>query len=180
MFHVLLCCVVLGWCLQASSPDEEALVQGAAYLGYKLLSRTTEEVRVEIHGALHIFDVLATLEFNSDRKRMSIIVRTPDSRVLLMCKGADSIILKRLAAGEPGVETVMKHLVSTATTCPPAWGPLAACLLKDSTRMVLLCLGRWAKLQHTFDNVGVFGSCHVAQLIIDTTHGLIIKTTCVL
>lgn len=102
-------------------------MQGAAYLGYKLVSRTTEEVRVEIHGALHIFDVLATLEFNSDRKRMSIIVRTPDSRVLLMCKGADSIILKRLAAGEPGVETVMKHLVSTVTSCPPAWCPLAPC-----------------------------------------------------
>lgn len=87
-------------------------MQGAAYLGYKLISRSTEQVQVNIHGALHTFDVLATLEFNSDRKRMSTIVRTPDNRVLLMCKGADSIILKRLSPGEPGVPTVMEHLVS--------------------------------------------------------------------
>lgn len=90
-------------------------MQGAAFLGYKLISRTTEEVRVEVHGAVHVFDVLATLEFNSDRKRMSVIVRTPEDQLLLMCKGADSIILKRLATSEPGVQTAMHHLVSRAT-----------------------------------------------------------------
>lgn len=31
---------------QASSPDEEALVEGAAFLGYKLVSRTTDQVRL--------------------------------------------------------------------------------------------------------------------------------------
>eukprot|EP00879_Flechtneria_rotunda_P010264 GHRR01010730.1.p2 GENE.GHRR01010730.1~~GHRR01010730.1.p2 ORF type:complete len:136 (+),score=40.53 GHRR01010730.1:679-1086(+) len=98
--------------LQASSPDEEALVQGAAYLGYKLLSRTTEQVKVDVHGAVYTFDVLAALEFNSDRKRMSIIVRTPENKLMLMCKGADSMILARLAPGEPGVDTVKAHLVS--------------------------------------------------------------------
>uniref|UniRef100_A0A383WKY7 Phospholipid-transporting ATPase n=1 Tax=Tetradesmus obliquus TaxID=3088 RepID=A0A383WKY7_TETOB len=95
---------------QASSPDEEALVQGAAYLSHRLVSRTTEQVKVDIRGALHTYDILATLEFNSDRKRMSIIVRTPQDRLMLFCKGADSIILSRLAAGEPGVETVKQHL----------------------------------------------------------------------
>ncbi|KAF8063036.1 ATP8B4 [Scenedesmus sp. PABB004] len=95
---------------QASSPDEEALVQGAAYLRHVLTARTTEAVTVCIDGAVHTFDVLATLEFNSDRKRMSIIVRTPDDRLLLMCKGADSMILARLAPGEPGVEAVKEHL----------------------------------------------------------------------
>lgn len=96
---------------QASSPDEEALVQGAAYLGYRLLSRTTEQVKVDVHGSVYTFDVLATLEFNSDRKRMSIIVRTPENQLVLMCKGADSMILARLAPGEPGVDTVKAHLV---------------------------------------------------------------------
>ena len=92
-------------------------MQGAAYLGYKLVSRTTEQVKVQINNLLHTFDVLATLEFNSDRKRMSIIVRTPDNRLLLMCKGADSIILKRLATGEPGVQTVTQHLVRQKGVC---------------------------------------------------------------
>lgn len=52
---------------QASSPDEEALVQGAAYLGYRLVSRTTEAVTVSWGGRLWNYDVLAVLEFNSDR-----------------------------------------------------------------------------------------------------------------
>ena len=38
-------------------------------------------------------------EFNSDRKRMSVIVRTPDNRIMIVCKGADSIINARLQAG---------------------------------------------------------------------------------
>jgi magnesium-transporting ATPase (P-type) len=99
--------------LQASSPDEEALVQGAAYLGYKLISRTTDAVVVDVQGTRFSYDVLATLEFNSDRKRMSIIVRTPSNKLLLMCKGADTIIYQRLAPYEPG-EATAEHLVSTA------------------------------------------------------------------
>ena len=67
--------------LQASSPDEEALVQGAAYLGYTLASRTTETVVLERArgggggsdggggGPSEVaYDVLAVLEFNSDRR----------------------------------------------------------------------------------------------------------------
>lgn len=99
--------------LQASSPDEEALVQGAAYLGYKLIERTTEHVVVEVHGRQKKYLLAATLEFNSDRKRMSIIVQTPEQKMLLMCKGADSIILARLAAQQPGKSTCEQHLVSS-------------------------------------------------------------------
>lgn len=97
---------------QASSPDEEALVQGAAYLGYELLSRTTDVVKVRVHGAVYTYDILATLEFNSDRKRMSIIVRGPDGRIQLMCKGADSMILARLKdKSSEEVQVVQQHLV---------------------------------------------------------------------
>lgn len=106
------CCGLL---LQASSPDEEALVQGAAYLGYELLARTTDFVRVRVHGAVHTYDILATLEFNSDRKRMSIIVRGPDGKITLMCKGADTMILSRLKDKDSEeVQIVQQHLVSTA------------------------------------------------------------------
>ena len=38
------------------------------------------------------------MEFNSDRKRMSILVKDPeDGLYKLYCKGADSIIKERLA-----------------------------------------------------------------------------------
>lgn len=106
---------------QASSPDEEALVQGAAYLGYRLVSRTTEAVQVEWAGKLWTYDVLAVLEFNSDRKRMSLIVRQRwDGAIMLFSKGADSIMLARARTAFPdreervgdqeAQEVVMDHL----------------------------------------------------------------------
>ena len=42
------------------------------------------------------YKLLNLIEFDSTRKRMSVIVRTEDNRILLICKGADSIIEKRL------------------------------------------------------------------------------------
>ncbi|RKO83617.1 hypothetical protein BDK51DRAFT_3485, partial [Blyttiomyces helicus] len=42
------------------------------------------------------YTVLNTLEFSSARRRMSVIVRVWDGRILLICKGADTVILERL------------------------------------------------------------------------------------
>ena len=39
-----------------------------------------------------IYQLLCTCEFNSTRKRMSIILRDPEGKILLMCKGADTVI----------------------------------------------------------------------------------------
>ncbi|GMH43083.1 hypothetical protein BSKO_11005 [Bryopsis sp. KO-2023] len=99
---------------QAESPDEEALVQGAAYLGYRLLSRSTDQVEVEVHGEVLSFAVLAVLEFNSDRKRMSILCRCPDDTIRLFCKGADTVIMERLSARQPCKDQTTSHLGSMA------------------------------------------------------------------
>ena len=40
------------------------------------------------------------IEFNSDRKRMSVIVRYPDGTIKLICKGADTIIKERILPTE--------------------------------------------------------------------------------
>lgn len=40
--------VAAPWPVQASSPDEEALVTGAAFLGYRLYQRSTQHVTVEM------------------------------------------------------------------------------------------------------------------------------------
>ena len=40
-------------CLQAASPDEEALVQGAATLGFRLLTRSLEKVGGQAAHAAH-------------------------------------------------------------------------------------------------------------------------------
>lgn len=40
------------------------------------------------------------IEFNSDRKRMSVIVRDKNNKILVVCKGADSIIGARLSPNQ--------------------------------------------------------------------------------
>jgi len=83
----------------ASSPDELALVNGARHLGFAFLNRDDEGNMVcEAWGEEIRYKLLNVIEFDSTRKRMSVIVRTPDGRILVICKGADSIIEKRLKA----------------------------------------------------------------------------------
>lgn len=52
-------------------------------------------------GTTKKFELLHVIEFDSARKRMTVIVRTPDKKVMVICKGADSIIEKRLRPGQP-------------------------------------------------------------------------------
>lgn len=81
----------------ASSPDELALVNGAKYLGYDFKARDEDDnIVVHIGEVEQKFRLLNVIEFNSTRKRMTVIVRGPDGRIRVMCKGADSIILPRL------------------------------------------------------------------------------------
>ena len=56
------------------------------------------------------FQVLNICEFNSTRKRMSAIVRGPDGKIKLYCKGADTVILERLAENNPFIEPTLIHL----------------------------------------------------------------------
>ncbi len=79
---------------QAESPDEEALVSAAADLGYKFVGRAPGEVHVEVGAGSKplVYKVLCTIAFTSTRKRMSVIVKTPEGKVLLLTKGADNIV----------------------------------------------------------------------------------------
>lgn len=44
------------------------------------------------------FQRLNVCEFTSTRKRMSVIVKDKDGKIILMCKGADSVITDRLSS----------------------------------------------------------------------------------
>ncbi|XP_065159233.1 probable phospholipid-transporting ATPase IA isoform X4 [Atheta coriaria] len=100
----------------AASPDERALVYGASRFGYKFLSRTPNYVEVSAFGEIERYDILHVLEFTSTRKRMSVIVRDPQGRLRLFCKGADTVIYERLAASdETYKEILLQHLESFAT-----------------------------------------------------------------
>mmetsp|Transcript_20037 Transcript_20037/g.17121 ORF Transcript_20037/g.17121 Transcript_20037/m.17121 type:complete len:95 (+) Transcript_20037:1698-1982(+) len=43
------------------------------------------------------YKILDVLEFNSTRKRMSVILEREDGKIVLYCKGADSIIAARMS-----------------------------------------------------------------------------------
>ncbi|TVY26150.1 Phospholipid-transporting ATPase [Lachnellula hyalina] len=97
---------------KAQSPDEAALVATARDCGYTVLGNSEDGIRLNIQGEDRSYKVLNTLEFNSTRKRMSAIVRMPNNRIVLFCKGADSIIYSRLKRGEqPELrQTTAEHL----------------------------------------------------------------------
>ena len=85
---------------KAQSPDEAALVATARDCGFTVLGRSSDGILVNVMGEDKEYKVLNTLEFNSSRKRMSAIIRMPDGRIILFCKGADSVIYSRLRRGE--------------------------------------------------------------------------------
>ncbi|CAO2180256.1 unnamed protein product [Urochloa humidicola] len=77
---------------QGESPDEQALAYAAASYGIVLVERTSGYIVIDVLGDRQRFDILGLHEFDSDRKRMSVIVGCPDSTIKLYVKGADSSI----------------------------------------------------------------------------------------
>lgn len=71
--------------------DERALVEGARELGFVFETRTPELCIVDVLGTKEKYEILNVLEFTSQRKRMSVIVRTPQGQIKLYCKGADTV-----------------------------------------------------------------------------------------
>ncbi|ORX52482.1 phospholipid-translocating P-type ATPase [Hesseltinella vesiculosa] len=100
---------------QASSPDEGALVKGASDLKYVFHTRRPNSITSSVLGRDAEFQVLNICEFNSTRKRMSAVVRGPDGKIKLYCKGADTVILERLAENNPYVERTLIHLEDFAS-----------------------------------------------------------------
>lgn len=82
---------------KAESPDEAALVGAARDVGFPFVGKSKDTLDIEVLGQPERYTLLKTLEFNSSRKRMSVIVRAPDGRIILYCKGADTVIYQRLS-----------------------------------------------------------------------------------
>ena len=83
---------------QSASPDETALVEAAAKNGVVMLSRDPDRVVVQEGGNGCSYEVLATLGFTSERRRMSIVVKTPEGAYVIYSKGADVAMLPRCQA----------------------------------------------------------------------------------
>lgn len=65
-------------------------------MGYTYVEKDDDGFMViEVGKDVHKFKLLHTLEFSSQRKRMSVIVEDLQGKILLLCKGADDIIVQR-------------------------------------------------------------------------------------
>nr|CAD2144792.1 unnamed protein product [Meloidogyne enterolobii] len=95
---------------QATSPDEGALVRMAANNVFIFNERRPTEIFVQTPYGLESFDLLNVLEFTSDRKRMSVILKDKNNKIKLYCKGADNIIFDRLSS-----ELNSSHSLESAT-----------------------------------------------------------------
>ncbi|KAL2534070.1 putative phospholipid-transporting ATPase 4 [Abeliophyllum distichum] len=88
---------------EAESPDEGSFLVAAKEFGFEFCKRTQSSIVVrERYPSFQEpiereYKVLNLLDFTSKRKRMSIIVRDETGQILLLCKGADSIIFDRLS-----------------------------------------------------------------------------------
>ncbi|CAH8358913.1 unnamed protein product [Eruca vesicaria subsp. sativa] len=88
---------------EAESPDEAAFVIAARELGFEFYNRTQTTISVReldlVTGKRveRLYKVLNVLEFNSTRKRMSVIVQDEDGKLILLCKGADNVMFERLS-----------------------------------------------------------------------------------
>ncbi|CCE72554.1 Piso0_000138 [Millerozyma farinosa CBS 7064] len=88
---------------QAASPDELALIQAARDLGFVMINRNNDKLYLKTYPKgfendpkIDIYEILDVIEFSSARKRMSVVVKFPDGRICIICKGADNVIIEKL------------------------------------------------------------------------------------
>jgi magnesium-transporting ATPase (P-type) len=90
---------------RGSSPDEEELVKACSRVGIVFEKKENDTMIVNVQGTEERYEVVNMLEFTSERKRMSVLVRpisvSPNgvdgrgnsSGVWIFTKGADDVIL---------------------------------------------------------------------------------------
>ncbi|MBA0548084.1 hypothetical protein Golob_019203 [Gossypium lobatum] len=101
---------------EAESPDEAAFVVAARELGFEFYERTQTSISLyefDLSGKKveRSYKLLNILEFSSSRKRMSVILQNEEGKLLLLCKGADSVMFERLAKnGQEFAEQTKEHI----------------------------------------------------------------------
>ncbi|XP_052565195.1 phospholipid-transporting ATPase IF isoform X2 [Culex pipiens pallens] len=113
---------------QASSPDEKALVEACARMGLVYVGDEAEVLSIKlrescvkrnvksVYGEIPKEEVvkyqrLGVLEFTSDRKRMSVIVRDAQGQIWLYTKGAESHVLPLCTRTSSGlVISTQRHI----------------------------------------------------------------------
>ncbi|CAB1331962.1 unnamed protein product [Coregonus sp. 'balchen'] len=84
----------------ASSPDEKALVEATKRMGITFIGSHGEIMEIKTFGKSEKYKLLHVLEFDANRRRMSVILQTPSGGKVLFTKGAESAILPFTTSGE--------------------------------------------------------------------------------
>lgn len=77
---------------QGSSPDEKALVEAAERIGVTFLGEEGNNLLLKIGEHTELYERLQVIEFTSERKRMSIILRDKDGKVCRLNLAQNSYI----------------------------------------------------------------------------------------
>jgi phospholipid-transporting ATPase len=96
----------------ASSPDELAFVYFAKLVGCEFKGRDEDNnIVMDIFNVSRTFKLLDLFEFNSDRKRMAVIIQDQDKKIKMFCKGADSIMIPRYhPEKKPDFDNIMEKV----------------------------------------------------------------------
>ncbi|XP_037401030.1 probable phospholipid-transporting ATPase IF isoform X3 [Pygocentrus nattereri] len=92
----------------ASSPDEKALVEATKRMGVTFTGSNGEVMEIRTFGKSEKYKLLHVLEFDPNRRRMSVILQTPSGQKILFTKGAESAILPYTKSGE--IEKTRVHV----------------------------------------------------------------------
>uniref|UniRef100_A0A8C4XGF6 Phospholipid-transporting ATPase n=2 Tax=Erpetoichthys calabaricus TaxID=27687 RepID=A0A8C4XGF6_ERPCA len=84
----------------ATSPDEKALVEAANRIGVSFVGAHGDIMHIKVFKEQETYKLLHVLEFDSKRRRMSVILKGPSDEMLLFTKGAESSILPFVKSGE--------------------------------------------------------------------------------
>ena len=106
---------------KSSSPDEAAMINCARYFGIIFEGRDVydnifimEKNKDKDEYEKKTYKLLNSLDYSSERKRMAVIVRSPDNKIYLFAKGADSAIGERVTQNKELLEVTGDHLIQFA------------------------------------------------------------------
>jgi phospholipid-translocating ATPase len=87
--------------LQASSPDEVALVKYAQQLGLELIERDRHSIQLKNpQGVYENYRILANFPFSSKDKKMSVLVTQEETgKTIYYVKGAEVVLESMVKAG---------------------------------------------------------------------------------
>lgn len=102
--------------LQASSPDEVALVKLAESVGFKLLERNSNGMKIQTpSGSVETYEIIACFPFSSDTKRMGILVKYVEgNRIIFYLKGAEVVMETKVSeTSKAFIREYCENLAST-------------------------------------------------------------------